>query len=331
MSFEIPGRVLAGTWLVLLFVCGSVQADEEVDVTKRWSVEFDSQRLMDMAGVMVTQTDMDAYLQRIPAERRAPFLASVERLSEALTNIVLVQGFRPLAEQEGLLDDPVTQARLYHALGREVREIYQEWYLESIELDDYTLRAREIYLTDPERFRRPETLDFHHILVVAGEQRSEVDAMARVVEVHEKLRNGADFAEIAVEYSDDPSVSENDGYFEGVEPGGLLQQVAAVLGRAEMGEVAAPVRSPYGWHIVVLEAVNEGSIPEWEAVSDRANRMAREQHRTEAFERLLRDLQEGGYEFAEGSIAALLTRYGVAGEDDQPTEDRIGPLLFDKD
>lgn len=315
----------------LLLLAGSVQAEDDITVSKHWVIEYDSQRFLDMAGVSVTQTDMDAYLLGMPAARRAAFLASVERLGEALTNIVLVQGFKPLAQQEGLLDDPVTQARLYGVLAREVREIYREWFLDSIELDDYTLRARELYLTNPERFRGSETLDFHHIIVTAGRERSEVEAMARVVEIHEKLSSGADFDKVAIEYSDDPSVSENGGFFERVEPGGLLQQLAALLGRTEMGEVSDPVRSPHGWHIVKLDTVHEGEIPEWEEVKDRAIRIARDRHHTEAFERLLRDMQDGGYEFAEGSVATLLRRYGVVEEDDQPTEDRIGPLLFDED
>jgi len=325
-GLSFPALVAFGLCLLPAF---PAQAEVNDHVTKKWVIEFDSERFLDMAGITVTQTDMDAYLLRMAPERRPAFLASAERLSEALTNIVLIQAFSPLAKKEGLLEDPVAQARLYQVLAREVREIYREWYLESIELEDYTVRARELYLTNPERFREPETVDFRHILVLTDGRRAEVDAMATVIDAHEALSNGADFAEVAEQYSDDPSAPENGGLFEGVKTSDLLQQVAVILGQTGIGEISDPVRSRHGWHVVRLEAVHEGEIPEWEDVRDRAIRIARERHHTEAFERLLRSFQDDGYEFAEGSVAELLVRYGVVDEDDPPTQDQITPLLID--
>ena len=322
------------TWsvvvLAFLMVQGMAWADGD-EVQKTWTLEYQSPRFLDMGDVTITQTDVDAYLLEMAAERRPAFLASAERIGDMLNNLVLVESFVPMAIEEGLLEDPAVQAHLYRRLAREVRELYREWFFDSIELDDYTLRAREIYLTNPQRFRRQETLDFHHLLVLAGSTRSEVEAMTRVVEAHESLTNGADFAEVARQYSDDPSVQDNDGFFEGVQVDELVEQVAAALGNTPVGDVSPPVRSRFGWHIVVLETVHDGEVPEWEEVKDRAIQVARRQHRTEAFERLLRDIQDVPYKFAEGSVAALLTRYGVVDEDDRPTEDRITPLLMTDD
>jgi peptidyl-prolyl cis-trans isomerase C len=314
--------------LAFLMAQGMALADGD-EVHKTWTLEYQSPRFLDMGDVTITQTDVDAYLLDMPAERRPAFLASAERIGEMLNNLVLMKSFVPMAMEEGLLDDPAMQAHLFQKLAREVRSIYREWFLESIELDDYSARAREIYLTNPQRFRGPETLDFHHLLVVAGNTRSEVEAMARVLEAHEMLSNGAEFAEVAEQYSDDPSVHDNAGFFEGVKVDELVEQVAAALGNTPKGELASPVRTRFGWHIVVLDAVHEGEVPEWEAVKDRAIRMARRQHRNESYERLLRDIQDVRHEFAEGSVAALLVRYGVVDEDDRPTEDRITPLLMD--
>jgi len=321
-------RVMVLCTTSLLMASVVAQDHDNGDTRKEWTVGFESDRFLEMGDVVITQKDIDAYLQRIPAERRADVLLGADRIGDILTNMVLIEGFRPLAIAEGLLDDPDMQARLYLVLGREVRDFYREWYLDSIELDDYSGRARELYLTEPERFQTPQTIDFGHILVAAGSQRSEIEAMERVIEIHKALTEGVDFSEIAIEYSDDPSVTDNLGFFEGIDPANLVSQVAALLARTNQGELSPPVRSQFGWHLVVLEAVHPGKPESWEDARERAERIARERHRTAAYERLLRDIQDVPHEFADGAVAALLARYGIVPAEDV-SEGEVGRTMID--
>lgn len=324
---SVSGWLLIGV-SSLLAVAVLAQDPDTGDTRKEWTIGFESDRFLEMGDVVLTQKDIDAYLQRVPAEHRAEVLAGAQRIGDILTNIVLIEGFRPLAAAEGMLDDPDIQARLYLTVGREVRDIYRERFLDSIELDDYSSRARELYLTDPDRFQTPQTIDFRHILVAAGSQRSEIEAMERIIEIHKALTNGADFSEVAVKYSDDPSVAENKGFFEGIDPTNLVSQVAALLARTSQGELSPPVRSQFGWHLVVLEAVHPGQPQTWEQARERAMSIARERHRTVAYERLLRDIQDVPHEFAEGAVATLLARYGVVLAEDV-SEGDVGRTMID--
>ncbi len=314
--------------LIVIFLLG-VMAFQEAAAEPPVLLPLDSPTVLTMGQTTITQADIDAYLLRVPEEHRGGVLQSADRIGELLTNLVLIKAFVPLAHQEGLLDDEKMRARLNLAAAREARDIFREHFRRDIELDDYSTRGRELYLTDPERFKKSETIDFEHILVLAGQTRSEVEAMARVLELHEMISEGAEFANVAREYSDDPGVDENGGLYEAVAADSLVPQVAALMGQASKGELNPPVRSQHGWHLVRLKAVHEGEIPEWEEVKDRAMRAARENHLTTAFERVLRDIQDQPFEFEEGSIAKLLARYGVVDDDEQPTEDEILPTLFE--
>ena len=65
---------------------------------------------------------------------------------------------------------------------------------------------------------------------------------------------GADFTALAREYSDDPSVTRNGGelgFFEAktMDP----QFAAAAFAMNTKGELSAPVKSAFGWHIILYE------------------------------------------------------------------------------
>jgi peptidyl-prolyl cis-trans isomerase C len=324
-------RALLGSFLLTgaifsLSVSALAEEAEVESVSKQLLIGFDSERFVDYGDVRITQSDVDAFLQRVPADRRADVLTDPERIGRLLTNIYLTDVFLPMAEEEGLLQEDIVQARLYRALMHELRDIYRERFLASIELDDYSSLAREIYLSRPDDFLGPERVDFQHILVHVGRSGDEVEAMSRIIELHRMISEGADFGEVAREHSDDPSVADNQGLFENVDPADLVEQVAMMLGRTRQGRLSAPVRSRHGWHLVKLTGVHPRELREWEEVKDRVLVLARERHRGDAYERLLRDAQDRPAEFAEGAVARLLARYGLdSGQ--LSSDDEVGSAL----
>ncbi|NJN68774.1 MAG: peptidylprolyl isomerase [Chloroflexaceae bacterium] len=115
-----------------------------------------------------------------------------------------------------------------------------------------------------------------------AERKAEAESLA------EQLRGGADFAELAREYSDDPGSRENGGdvgYFdkEGDSSRGSTYDpnfVQAALALEE-GQISEPVRTPFGWHII---EVTERQVPTREEQLQTA--------RTEAFDEWLEHERE---------------------------------------
>lgn len=69
-------------------------------------------------------------------------------------------------------------------------------------------------------------------------------------EVKKKLDEGADFAELATEYSTDPGSAQNGGDLEWFGSGDMLPEFEEAAYSLEMNEISEPVQSMYGYHII---------------------------------------------------------------------------------
>ena len=69
-----------------------------------------------------------------------------------------------------------------------------------------------------------------------------------------RVKEGADFAELAKEYSEDPGSKGRGGLYEGVTKGRFAREFEAAVDKLEPGEVAPDiVETPFGFHIIKLE------------------------------------------------------------------------------
>lgn len=76
------------------------------------------------------------------------------------------------------------------------------------------------------------------------------DAEARANEVLQKVKDGGDFAELAREYSVDPSSAENGGDLGEFGRGIMVSEFEEAAFALKAGEVSGLVRSQFGWHII---------------------------------------------------------------------------------
>lgn len=113
--------------------------------------------------------------------------------------------------------------------------------------------AKTYYEQNPKQFHQPEQVRASHILIkVEGEDpKTWADAKVRIEALRaQATAKGADFAAIATQSSEGPSKDRGGdlGYF------GRKQMVPAfdqVVFSMKKGEVSAPVRTKFGWHIIL--------------------------------------------------------------------------------
>ncbi|QBM19011.1 chaperone SurA [Marinobacter sp. JH2] len=92
-----------------------------------------------------------------------------------------------------------------------------------------------------------------HILIRPSEAVTEAEAERKIRDIYQQLQNGADFEALARKESDD-SVSGSDGGNLGwVSPGQMVPEFEKGMIDAEVGEVYGPVRSQFGWHLILVE------------------------------------------------------------------------------
>jgi peptidyl-prolyl cis-trans isomerase SurA len=92
-----------------------------------------------------------------------------------------------------------------------------------------------------------------HILIRLNEVVSEQDARNRLAELADRVVNGTDFAELARLHSDDGSAARG-GDLGWISPGDTVPEFERAMQQLKPGQVSAPFKSAFGWHIVqVLE------------------------------------------------------------------------------
>jgi len=89
-----------------------------------------------------------------------------------------------------------------------------------------------------------------HILIKPSEIRSETEARRLIERIHERIRNGEDFAELAKSFSEDPGSALNGGDLNWIDPNILVPEFREMMANPPAGELSPPFKSPFGWHVL---------------------------------------------------------------------------------
>ncbi len=132
-----------------------------------------------------------------------------------------------------------------------------------------------------------------HILIKLSEVVSESEGKQRMDRIKERLDNGADFAEIARQSSEDGSAA-NGGDLGWVNPGDTVPEFEKAMNALKPGEISAPIRTPFGWHIIqVIERRKQDMTRE--AARLKARQEIRSRKSDEAYQDWARELRDRAY------------------------------------
>lgn len=132
-----------------------------------------------------------------------------------------------------------------------------------------------------------------HILVKTNEVVADADARNRLLQLKERIENGANFAELAKLHSDDLSAGKG-GELGWLNPGDTVPEFERMMDSLKPNEVSTPVQSPFGWHLIqVLERRDQDVTQERKRLD--ARRAIRERKSEEAFEDWVRQQRDRAY------------------------------------
>jgi len=83
--------------------------------------------------------------------------------------------------------------------------------------------------------------------------RSKAEALSLAENIAKQAKNGADFAQLALKYSEDPSVKRNKGDMGYFTWGRMVEAFQEAAFKMKPGEISDPVETPYGFHIIKVE------------------------------------------------------------------------------
>ena len=97
-----------------------------------------------------------------------------------------------------------------------------------------------------------EQTHVRHILVRVNENTSEQEGKSRIDRVRDRIETGAKFADQARLNSEDAS-SAKGGDLGWINPGDTVPEFELAMNKLKVGELSQPVRSPFGWHLILVE------------------------------------------------------------------------------
>ena len=107
--------------------------------------------------------------------------------------------------------------------------------------------------------RRPSRgeVEVSHIMVRSAQNQEDTGARERIFEIHDRLQKGMEWDEVCKQFSEDHNTRETGGRLRPFGVGAMnaapaFQEMAFSL--QNPGEISDPVQSPFGWHILRLEA-----------------------------------------------------------------------------
>lgn len=110
-----------------------------------------------------------------------------------------------------------------------------------------------VKLTD--RQPRIQSVKISHILIQdkrdsVGNVIDSAATYQKALDVYNKAKNGGNFESLVLEFSEDQGSKASQGNIGYIERRKLAQPIDSVAFIMKVGEIAGPVRTPYGWHIV---------------------------------------------------------------------------------
>jgi peptidyl-prolyl cis-trans isomerase SurA len=89
-----------------------------------------------------------------------------------------------------------------------------------------------------------------HILVQPSRIRTDAETRDLAEEIHQKLLDGEDFADLARQHSEDPGSALNGGDLGWTSGDEFVPEFRQAIAATPTGELSAPFRSQYGWHVL---------------------------------------------------------------------------------
>lgn len=215
---------------------------------------------------VVTLKEVDARVGQLPADVRAGFMNSPERIDQMLQGLLIDEQLANEALEKGLDKEPLFAEEVELAKAQILSRRRQQQFERDLEIPDFEPLARERYMADPMKYGKPERLDLQHVLIrTIG--RSEADAIALAEEIQAKAVAGeVPFEKLVAEYTDERNPQTNnrtDGVLREVRRGAMVPTFEeAAFALTEPGEISPVVKTPYGWHVIkLLERKPEVRVP----------------------------------------------------------------------
>lgn len=139
-----------------------------------------------------------------------------------------------------------------------------------------------------------EEFKARHIMIETNEIVTARDAMDEITLLRKQIVDGADFADLARQHSDDPTSANLGGDMGWFPPDAYGDRVRQTLAGMEVGELSEPFQSMSGWHL--MELIDKREVDRTaEAIRNEARETIRQRKAEQEIDRTLRQWRDEAF------------------------------------
>ncbi len=122
--------------------------------------------------------------------------------------------------------------------------------------DDMEAEAKKVYQNTKDQIGPNGLVMPAHILIQVNQKAEEAEkakAKERIDSIYGALKAGADFAEMATKFSQDPGSARKGGVLPWIGPNQTVKEFEDVAYSLQVGQMSEPFESPFGYHIILMK------------------------------------------------------------------------------
>lgn len=230
------------------------------------------------AGHEITEKEFNELMATYPPEQQKLF-DSLQAKDELLEQLIAFYLFAKMAEEE-----KIKESREYKdTLAKMAEELASHMAATSV-IEKVTLEeaeAKAFFEANKEQFVADEQVSAKHILV---------DTEEKAKRIATEIADGKSFEDAAKEYSTCPSKEKGGdlGYFA---RGRMMPEFEKASFEAKVGEVTGPVKTQFGYHLILVEDKKEPYIVDFSEVKEQLSEQLLQQKKQTVYAEKVKELE----------------------------------------
>lgn len=238
--------------------------------------------LLRVGDSKLTTTELDAKLEELPPQYKE-FYSSAEGKKQIIDNYKKEFLVYEKAKKEGYEKVDAVLEQLEEIKKGVMIQVYlKENVNDKVKIG--TKEIRDFYNKNKADFMGQEEVKARHILV-----NSEEEAKSII----EQLNKGGNFAQLAREYSMDPSGKANGGDLGWFAKGRMVKPFETAAFELKKGQYTkTPVNTQFGWHIISVEDKKDAKQQEFKEVEAEIENLIKQEKYKELFEKIIEEAEK---------------------------------------
>ncbi len=255
----------------------------------------DSKVVASVGPYKLTLKEFNEQINSLPPQMRMAIMHNPQLKETFLERWVQITLLGMKARDMGLDKDPQVKERIEDLKNSLLAQELFHREIESKTKDVTDAEIKKYYNEHKKDFTTPEMVKARHILVRVKDdkdQNSWKAARKKAMEIKKELDNGADFAELAKKYSEDPGTKDRGGDLGYFGKGRMVPPFENAAFALKKGEVSDLVKTPFGYHLIKVEDRKPASTRSLDEVKLKIKEQVMQEKQRKAVEDMIAKLKK---------------------------------------